>query len=335
LPDATPTSTAPRSPARRNKLWTAVQLIVTAVILWFVGRKLVEQWHDFRNVPLTVHPRWGMLVLSALVVFATYGELIETWRRMVMAWGDPFPFRDAAEIWFIQSLVRYLPWNFVFQLPAIAELSRRRRISPAAATAAAVINVVVNIASGFAIALAAGFGALDTLSNGHATIGLVIAVAAFIGLLALPALVVPLLTILKRLTGRDLALVALPRRTIYIAIAGNVIAWILYGVSYRLLVLGVIGQAKGSVADYIAVYAAAYVIGYLAFAMPAGAVVREGVQVDALPRLAMATASQAAVIAVASRLVLTILEILPGLFFLARGTRLRSHAATSIVGTNV
>jgi hypothetical protein len=329
LPDATPTSTAPRSPARRNKLWIAVQLLLTAVILWFVGRKLVEQWHDFRNVPLTVHPRWGMLVLSALVVLVTYAVLIETWRRMVMAWGDPFPFRDAAEIWFIQSLVRYLPWNFVFQLPAIAELSRRRNVSPSAATAAAVINVVVNIASGFAIALAAGFGALDTLSNGHATVGLAVAIAAFVGLLVLPALVVPLLTLLKRLTGRDIALVALPRRTIYIAIVGNVVAWVLYGVAYRLLVVGVIGQANGSWADYIAVYAAAYVIGYLVFALPAGAGVREGVQLDALPLLGMATLPQAAVIAVASRLMLTILEIVPGLFFLARGTRLRSPAATT------
>jgi hypothetical protein len=274
-----------------------------------------------------------MILLAAVTILLTYLVLIETWRRIVVAWGDTLSFVDAAAIWFVSNLVRYLPWNFVFQLGAVAELSRRRRLSPAAATGAAVINVIVNIASGFVIAFVAGFSAVDTLSGGHTWIYLALVAVVFVGLMALPTLLPVLVALVKRVTGRDLPLAALPRRAIYISLIGNVVAWVLYGVGYRLLTIGVIGTAAGTVGEYIAVYAAAYVIGYLAIALPAGAGVREGVQVNALPALGMATPKQAAVIAVAARALLTILEIIPGLIFLARGTRLRPQDPIPVDGT--
>jgi uncharacterized membrane protein YbhN (UPF0104 family) len=274
-----------------------------------------------------------MVLLAAVAILLTYLVLIETWRRIVVAWGDSLSFGDAAAIWFVSNLVRYLPWNFVFQLGAYAELARRRRLSPAAATGAAVINQIVNIASGFVIAFLAGFSAVNTLSGGYAWVYLALVSLIFAGLLALPALLPLLVALIRRVTGRELPLAALPRRAIYISLAGNVVAWVLYGVAYRLLTIGVIGSAAGTVGDYIAVYAAAYVIGYLAIALPAGAGVREGVQIDALPALGMATPKQAAVIAVAARALLTVLEIIPGLIFLARGTRLRPQDPIPVDGT--
>jgi hypothetical protein len=274
-----------------------------------------------------------MLVLAAAITLATFAVLIETWRRMVIAWGEPLSFADAAAIWFVSSLVRYVPYNFVFQVGAIAELSRRRKISPATAAGASLINVAVNLATGFIVALVVGYDALDKISRGHAEAGVAIAGVMLIGILALPALLPHSLGLLRAITGRELALGRLPVRAIYISLIGNLIAWILYGVMYRALAIGVVGAAPGSVGDYIAVYAGAYVIGYLAFTLPAGAGVREGVQLDALPILGLATYPQALAIAVSARLLSMILEIVPGLLFLMRGTRLRPPAPTSIDGS--
>lgn len=310
------------------------QVAVTIVILWFVGRRLVDQWQKYKNVPLTVHPRWGMIVLSAVVVLAAYAVNIETWRRIVRAWGERVSFLDGARIYFVANLVRYVPWNQVFQVAAYAELSRRRRVSPVAATGAAVINTIVNIATGFVIAIVVGFGARDTLLAGHAGFSLMLAALLIAGLLVLPFVLPHLVSVARRVTGRALVLGDLPHRAIYVSLAGNVVYWLLSGLAYQLLVAGVLGQASGSAADYIAVWAAAYVGGYLALALPAGVGVREGVQTTALPALGLATAQQAAVVAVCSRLLLTILEILPGLFFLAQGTRHRSHAPTPLDGSN-
>jgi hypothetical protein len=287
---------------------------------------LLEQWKAFRAAPsVELHPQWGLVALSCAIIFATYAVLIETWRRILVGWGERLPFGDAAHIWFVSNLARYLPGvSQVFVLGALAELARRRRISPAAAAGAALINTAVNIASGFVIALLAGFTALDKLSNGHATLGVWVAVVLLVGLLLLPNILPRMLAVFQRVTGRQLALGALPRSAIYISLAGNLIAWAMYGLALQFFVRGVIGHDTGSLVDYIAVWAGAYVIGYLAFLLPAGLGAREFALVDGLTMLRLTTAGPAGVIAVAARLWLTVLEIVPALLFLLRRTRSRT-----------
>jgi hypothetical protein len=324
LPDATPTSTDPPSRARRNKIWIAVQILLTAIILWFVGKGVVEQWGRLRSTRLDVSPRWPMLLLAAGLYFAAFLVLIETWRRIVVAWGDRVGFREAARIWLASSLVRYLPYNFVFQVGAFAELSRRAGVSPAAGAGASLINVAVNLASGFIIALVAGYKALDTISNGHASLGVVAAVVLLAGTLALPFILPRTLGLVRSITGRDIDLKHLPVSAIYISLVGNLVAWVLYGLSYRALIAGVIGSATGPISTYIAVYAGAYVVGYLAFVLPAGVGAREAAQVGALPAVGLATQPQALTIAVCARVLSMVIEIVPALVLLSRGTRSRS-----------
>ncbi len=195
------------------------------------------------------------------------------------------------------------------------------------------INTSVNIASGFVVALAAGFKALDTISNKHAALGAVVAAAMLLALILLPDLLPVGLGLVKRFTRRDITVARLPRSAIYVSVVGNLVAWAMYGLAYMALVAGVIGHAAGSPIDYIAVYAAAYVIGYLFVLIPAGAGVRESVQWTALPMLGLATAPQATVISVIARLLSMILEIAPGLLFLTRGVRPGPQAPTLIDGS--
>jgi len=328
LPDATPTSIAPPSPSPRNRRWLAVQIILTAIILWFVAGRLIGQWRTFRGTPTeALHPRWALIGLSCLVVFAAYAVLIETMRRLIVAWGEQLTFGDAARIWSLSGLVRYLPYNQLFQIGAIAELARRRQIRPAPAAGAALINTVVNLAVGFVIALAAGWDALNALSNGHAALGVAVVGLLLVGLLMLPIVLPRLLGLVRRVTNRPLVLAALPRRALYEAMLGNVVSWLLYGVAYQLFVTGLLGHAGGSTLSYIAVWAVSYVVGYLAILMPAGAVVRELTQTNGLTLLGLATLGQAFVIPIYARVWLTVLEILPALVFLAHAARTRSQEA--------
>ncbi|HEY5061963.1 MAG TPA: hypothetical protein VII52_10535 [Gemmatimonadaceae bacterium] len=329
MPDATPTSIAPRSPARQSKRWLIAKIAITAIVLGFVGRALLGQWQKFRQAPaVDLHPRWASIALSCVVVFATYAILIETWRRMVLAWGEDLPFGDAASMWFVSNLVRYVPSGQVLQLGALAGLARRRQVSPAVAAGASLINVAVNIATGFIVALVGGFTALDTLSGGHAAFGVWAAGILLVSLLALPNVLPWLLVIFQRVTGRDLAVGALPRRAIYISLVGNVLAWATYGLAFELFVRGVLGRNVGTASDYIAVWAGAYVIGYLAFLLPAGAGVREIAMTDGLGMLYLANVGEAGVIAIAARLWLTALEILPAFLFMARNARSTPQANT-------
>ena len=261
-------------------------------------------------------------------MLATYAILIETWRRIVLAWGEDLAFGDAASMWFVSNLVRYVPSGQLFQLGALAELARRRRISPIVAAGASLINVAVNIATGFIVALVGGFASLDTLAGGHAKFGMWLAGLLLASLLVLPNVLPVLLVIFQRVTGRDLGLGALPRRAIYLSVVGNVLAWATYGLAFQLFVRGVLGRDVGSAADYVAVWAGAYVIGYLAFLLPAGAGVREIAMADGLGMLYLANVGEAGVIAIAARLWLTVLEILPAFFFMARRPRSKPQATT-------
>jgi uncharacterized membrane protein YbhN (UPF0104 family) len=65
-----------------------------------------------------------------------------------------------------------------------------------------------------------------------------------------------------------------------------------------------------------------YVIGYLVFIMPAGVGAREAAQSAALTALVAIDAKSALVLAIVSRLGLTVLQVVPGLFFLARTARI-------------
>jgi glycosyltransferase 2 family protein len=334
LPDATPTSTAPPSRARRNKLWIAAQLVVTAVILWFVGAQLAHQWREFRGNPIVVHPRWGMIALSCVIVLAAYAVLIETWRRILRAWGDRLGFLDAARIYFVSNLGRYVPGK-VWGIGVMAELSRRKQVSVAAAAGSSIISTLVNIACGFVIALLAGWRAVDRVSNGHAIVGAMLAAAVLLGLFALPIVLPPAVDLVRRITGRTITVGALPHRAITIAIVGNLVAWVLYGAAFQSFATGVIGGSAGSMWDYTAVYASSYVLGYLALAIPGGIGARESALTLLLQTLGLANVGQAAVVAVTSRLWLTGLEIVPALLFLAHGARRPPpHAMTARDGSN-
>jgi hypothetical protein len=154
-------------------------------------------------------------------------------------------------------------------------------------------------------------------------------------LLLLPSVMPWLLGLVQRTTGRQLGLAVLPRSAIYVSLVGNLVAWTMYGLAFQYFVHGILGHGAGSIADYVAVWSAAYVIGYLALLLPAGVGVREGALVSGLTMLHLAAFGPATVVAISARLWLTVLEILPALIYLARGTRPRPQDTTRRDGSNL
>jgi hypothetical protein len=98
---------------------------------------------------------------------------------------------------------------------------------------------------------------------------------------------------------------------------GNIMAWLLYGYAFKLFVGGMLREATGEYSEYLAAYTFSYVAGYVALFAPAGAGVREGFMLVALKYAGLATAPQAALVTITSRVWLTILEVTPGFLFWA------------------
>jgi len=294
-------------------------VVVVAIVFVSIAWTLRSQWQAFKNAKFTGHPDWTCIGLSGLVVLATYALLVEVWRRIVAEWHARISFADAARIWCVSNLGKYVPGK-IWQIIAMGKMAEALEVPPVAAGGSAILSTAINIAMGCVVAVVAGWSALDSMTQGHAALGIVLAVLIVGGVLLLPMILPLTLRAFERLTGRSLQLGDLPRRAVYIAIVGNVVAWVMYGWSFELFVHGVLGTPQGTLSQYTAAYALSYVIGYLVFLIPGGIGPREAALIVSLKTIGL-NAKDAAVVAVTSRLWLTLLELVPGLIYLALQAR--------------
>jgi len=158
---------------------------------------------------------------------------------------------------------------------------------------------------------------MDRIGGEARAVAVLLLVLAGLGVLSLPFTIPRVSALAARVTGRQVSLDSPPPRLVVASIAGNLAAWVLYGLAFMWLVHGVIGRAAGAPSQYVAVYTASYVVGYLFLFLPGGIGPREGVMVALLTALGLATNKQAWLVAGASRAWLTVLEIAPGLLFMA------------------
>ena len=314
----------------RKALVRALQLVFVLAVFVYGGRKIAAAWADAqqRGGLRLADLGWSQLAVATLLVLATYALLIQLWRYVLRSWGERLAFVDAAAVWFVSSLGRYVPGR-VTQFLAMGAMSRARGISATAAAGSAVLNVLLNIVAGLLVALALAGPQLDRIRPGSAMLAAVLAGVAMAGLLLLPWLLPRLVTIAGRLFRRQLPAVRMPARAIWLTAVGNVGAWVLYGLAFRFFAAGVLGSAAGAPGAYIAVYTGSYVVGYLALLTPGGLGVREATMVTMLTGFGLAAEPQAWLLAFASRLWLLVLEVLPGVLFLALSALRRSSPLTS------
>ena len=300
-------------PRPSRRILVAVQLLVAAAVLTFVALRLGDQWAQVRPRIAGLSPRWTLVVASSLLVLATYALLVETWRRMLHAWGFDLPRGEAARIWFVSNLGRYVPGK-VWQIGAMGVMAQRAGVSAVAATGSAILVNLVSILAGAGVVVATGASAL--LPRGSVP-GILVVTAA---IALVPGALPYLARLAQRITGRAIAIPPLPARAIWIAAAGSTIAWVAYGIAFRLLAEGILPSGPaGHPSAWIAAFTFSYLVGYLFLPAPGGLVVRETALVAALVQLQVVGEADAIILAVVSRLWLTVLEVLPGALLLARG----------------
>jgi hypothetical protein len=306
----------------RRKLFVALQLAFAVAVVWFAAVRIVRQWGDVRAQGFGFSLQWGPVLLSALLVLGAYALLIETWRRMVRGWGSRLDVGDAARIWFVSNLGRYIPGK-VAQIAAMGVLAERTGVAAGvAATSAILVNLISLVAGAGVVALTAAGLVPDPV--------LLLAGALALGaaIVAAPRLIPGLARAAGRLLGRPIDLPRLTTRPIWIAAAASATAWLIYGVAFRLFAEGVAPSASGPLASWVAAFTGSYLIGYVTLPAPGGLLVRESALIGFIDQLHLAPSGAGALIAVTSRLWLTVLEVLPGAAFLAvEGLRTRSRAS--------
>lgn len=309
-----------------RRLRDVVTGVLLVAALWFASSVMAAHWASVRDASLALQPRWASVGLSATMVLACYAVLIETWRRMVRTWGSALAPGDAARIWFVSNLGRYVPGK-VWQIGAMGLLAQRAGVAPDAAVGSSLVLAIVNILAGLVVILGTGRSALDTLSLPPAATAAASA-AAVLATLALPWLLPSIIRFFNRMSGRQLAPPQIPLMAIAAAFVGCSVAWVGYGVAFATFAGALVPTpAAAGVGGHVAAFALSYLAGYLAVFAPGGIGVRE------LSLAALLTAwlgygsGDAGVLVLTSRVWLTVLEVLPGAALLAWAafTKLRSN----------
>jgi hypothetical protein len=291
-------------------------LILTAALAW-LAKLMVDAGRDVRNGNLVLHVRVGWLALSGFCILTTFFLLIWAWRYIAAELsGTRLPYLTSARIWFISNLGSQLPGR-VWGIIQMGAMSAEAGLNPVSAGAAAIINTVVNLATGMAVGVLAGTSILVAVAGAYAKWAWVLAILALAGVLALPVLVPWALRVARRKLGDRIPEQQVPPRVIAVSGAINILAWGMYGIAFLFLNRGLVDLPSYGVMQHIAVNAASYVIGYLVLVVPAGLGFREAALKTAMVAAGMASAEQAGAVSVISRFWQLIILILPALIFLA------------------
>ncbi|HET9424679.1 MAG TPA: lysylphosphatidylglycerol synthase domain-containing protein [Gemmatimonadaceae bacterium] len=290
-------------------------LILVAALAW-VGNMVVASVRAVRAGELVLHVRPWWLLLSAVIIVGTYLVLIRSWLYIVTGLsGKSIPFLLGARIWFVSNLGTLIPGR-VWGIIQMGAMSADAGISPTAAGVASIINASVNIATGMAVGAIAGTSILGGSFGDHAALSWLLAGAAALGVIALPV-IVPWAFARARRFGVKIPEEEVPHRLIAVSALANVLAWVLYGAAFLCLTRGIVDIQSRSLVQHIAANATSYVAGYIAFFTPAGIGVREETLHQIMVAANMATPAAAGAISVVSRLWHLIIQVLPGLIFLA------------------
>ena len=277
---------------------------------YLITKQITPHWPDIRARQFAWQA--GPLILGSLIVLATLTVLVGAWTLSLRWCAAQITALDAAKVWFTANLARFLPGG-VWQFASLAVMASRYGVSTAAATATVLLEQIVLLITGLAVVAAFTPAVL------HASWwqgALVVAIILGIVILALPRPGGRLGRWLERsVPSLKQVWSQLGARHLVLFIVILIVPWLMYGTAFRLLAVGLLGAVAGSWGFYIAAFTGSYLAGVIAVFAPAGLFVREAALIGVLTPVI--GGGDAAILAVASRIWLTALEIVAGIIVLA------------------
>jgi uncharacterized membrane protein YbhN (UPF0104 family) len=301
----------------RESPWLRAGLLAVAVGLAVYG--LASQWTE-------VHAALAKLAGydvagAALSVVAGLGFMLLAWRALLADLGSPLPLPAAIRVLFIGQLGKYVP-GAVWALAAQVELARDYDVPRRRSATASLVGMATTLVVGLIAA-----GVMLPLTSAHAA-------RHYWWVLAITPLAVVCLHPKIIESGLNLALRVLRRAPLEESVSGagmaralawTTLGWLCYGAHAWFLISVFAGKGGNVFALSLGGYALAWSVGFLIVFFPGGIGPREIALVAVLAPV-MSSAS-ALVVALASRVVMTIGDLFWAGIGLAIGRRRPSRPA--------
>jgi glycosyltransferase 2 family protein len=287
----------------------ALQAVVLIGAGYYLYRQIAPHWPEIRGRQFA----WRLtpLILGSGIVVLTLAVLLAAWITSLRWCAARISALDAAKVWFTSNLARFLPGG-VWQFASLAVMSSRYGVSPTVTTATVLLEQVVLLLTGLAVVAVFTPAVLQAAWWQGA---LVAGVALGVLMLALPGGRVGR-WLSRHIPSLSLVWSQLGPAQLVLFFFILIVPWILYGTAFRLLAIGLLGATVSApLGFYIAAFTGSYLAGVIAVFAPAGLLVREAALISVLtPVLG---GGDAVILAIASRIWLTALEIVSGVVVLS------------------
>ncbi|MEE9470704.1 MAG: lysylphosphatidylglycerol synthase domain-containing protein [Gemmatimonadota bacterium] len=291
--------------------------------LVFVALFLVRGWSALEGLggpaesgDWRVSPRWLLAGLG--LGTANLLGMAALWVWLARRFGERIKYMEGIPAWLGANLGRYIPGK-VWQLAGLAAYMRGKGHSSSVAVLSALALQIVVLVTGLLAAVLALGGRIEKAFGGSVLVPILM--AAGLLLLLHPAILRRSTAGLARLlredsgdgpggkaTGQAREEAPKSGETLLIGLA-TLAAWWLYGVGLWCIAAGLLEDPIGDPVTLMGIYAASYVVGYIALISPGGLVVREGAMILLLATVLSVPAGVGTVLAVAARVWAIVCEL--------------------------
>ncbi|WP_165962718.1 lysylphosphatidylglycerol synthase domain-containing protein [Occultella glacieicola] len=230
---------------------------------------LVDSWSTVSTAVASADPRW--LALALLASAASMVGLAVLWKRTLTTFGAVHPIREVSSWYFVGELGKYIPGG-IWPVVGRGELAARAGVSRGLAYTSTLLSLALMcVGAALASGLLAPFLAAD---GGRVGPEMALLVLVPIGVIcAHPSVSGRMLALLDRFTKGRVRVAAPPFRTMLSLILGAVPTWLLVGAA-SVAVTQALGYEQLPARIAFAAIAA-WIVGFLAVPVPAGAGIRE------------------------------------------------------------
>lgn len=288
----------------KKTIKTVLKIAVALIIIIFLGHSVLSNWEMVRGYDWSFNP--VLMALSCLLFTAAFGFLPWVWRTLLHYMGYELGYGEARDIFYIGNLGRYIPGK-VWSIAGMAYMAEKAGIPATIAGTSAVFAQVYSLLSslGFFILFFIFRGTYSINANVFWFLPFFLAAAV---IFIFPSNLERALNIVLRKIGKEPVSLGITTVSALKIVALYFVSGLLFGCAFWIFVSSFVGFGEVNPVFTASAYIIAYWAGFLAFFVPGGIGVREGIL--GLLFMNIIPAGVLIIIAALSRLLVTIIELL-------------------------